>query len=284
MCPTDKAHARSVRQARGALRISSDALTTERHPPEAPIPQLLVAEQDDGVGRQHLHVALDHFLGLRMVMVILSHLKLAARFEEKQALDGFYFFNRKMIELAAELEKEEGASTRPSENQERCQDRHVPNGQAGTEMARAEAHQVSFCSRRMKPTPRTVWRSLRSNCPSSFRRRRTTCASITLSSGVCRAVSFQMSRASISRETTRPWLAKRYRSRSNSRAVSSTGWPPRMTHRCATSISRSASLSRCPASGCLPLLSRTRRRASSSGKASRIGPGWSAQDSKTAPH
>ena len=57
-------------------------------------------------------------------------------------------------------------------------------------------------SRTMNPTPRIVWMSLVGNSASSFRRSRAMCTSITLSSGVVRAVSFQTSRASVPRDTT----------------------------------------------------------------------------------
>src|SRR2546426_12804124 len=56
-------------------------------------------------------------------------------------------------------------------------------------------------SRRIKPTPRTVWMSLGKSW-STFFRRRVMWTSITLSSGVARDGSFHTSRVSISLETS----------------------------------------------------------------------------------
>ena len=83
-----------------------------------------------------------------------------------------------------------------------CQHARIPEGQARAHAPRGEPH--SCLPPSMNPTPRRVWRSFFSNGSSIFRRSRATETSITLSSGVARAATCQTSRASISRDTTRP--------------------------------------------------------------------------------
>ena len=68
----------------------------------------------------------------------------------------------------------------------------------------------------MNPTPRTVCSSFFSNGSSILRRSRAIVTSMTLSSGVARAVTRHTSRASISRDTTRPQWRSRYSRISNS--------------------------------------------------------------------
>src|SRR5262249_28262401 len=83
----------------------------------------------------------------------------------------------------------------------------VPQGEPGPQAQAAHPHPRS--ARRTKPTPRTVWSSLGSNGSSIFRRSRAMVTSITLSSGVARAVTRHTSRASISLDTTWPlWRSK----------------------------------------------------------------------------
>src|SRR5581483_5621498 len=87
------------------------------------------------------------------------------------------------------------------DQQNGCEPGHVPEGESRAHMLGAEAAH-DFSAFRTKPTPRTVWTSLVANPSSTLRRMRTMCTSMTLSRGVWRTVSFQTSRANISRETT----------------------------------------------------------------------------------
>src|SRR5262249_35998249 len=78
----------------------------------------------------------------------------------------------------------------------------------------------------MYPTPRTVCSSFLSCGSSILRRSRATVTSMTLSSGVARAVACHTSRANISRDTTVPLWRSRYSSISNSFPVRSMVSPP----------------------------------------------------------
>src|SRR4029434_4105919 len=115
----------------------------------------------------------------------------------------------------------------------------VPQRQLHADAMRSPPACHGSPSRSMKPTPRTVWINFTERSRSTLRRRRAMCTSMTLSSGVVRAVSFHTSRASVSRDTTCPSDRIRYSRRSDSRTVSSTGCPPRVTCRVLKSIARS---------------------------------------------
>src|SRR5262249_34451892 len=71
------------------------------------------------------------------------------------------------------------------------EDARVPQGEPRSETRIGDLHPRS--TRSTNPTPRTVWRSLGSSGSSIFRRRRATVTSITLSSGVARALTRQTS-------------------------------------------------------------------------------------------
>src|SRR5262249_33681023 len=113
-------------------------------------------------------------------------------------------------QLARQLPVQVLDETRPHEEEDggregtddERQDAGMPERQARPDAARDEPHAGG--PPRMKPTPRRVWRSFFSNGSSTFRRSRATVTSITLSSGVARAVTCHTSWASISRDTTRP--------------------------------------------------------------------------------
>src|SRR5262249_45080052 len=137
----------------------------------------------------------------------------------------------------------------------------MPEGEA-----HADARNHPCPPRTTNPTPRTVWSSLVSKWSSIFSRSRATVPSITLSSGVARAVTCHTSRASISRETTWPTWRSRYSRSSNSFTVSSTACPALVTRRVITSMVRSSSRSLSAGSG-RPRRSRARIRARSSGNA-----------------
>src|SRR5215467_3255710 len=106
-----------------------------------------------------------------------------------------------LVQRAVESPLDEEERTGGKDADDECQHAGMPQGETrphahGTWQAHAR------WLRRANPTPRTVCSSFVSNGSSIFRRRRATVTSITLSSGVARAVTRQTSRASISRETT----------------------------------------------------------------------------------
>src|SRR5205814_6976749 len=134
-----------------------------------------------------------------------------------------------LVELPMERDAHEQEGRSDVDGEHRGEDRDVPQREAGPDMAGPQAHGQEVESPIMNPTPRTVWISLGSAVSSTLRRRRAMCTSMTLSRGVARPVSFQTSRASISRESTRPPLRTRYSSSSNTRAVRSALRPSRDT-------------------------------------------------------
>src|SRR5205814_1079087 len=100
---------------------------------------------------------------------------------------------------------------------DRGQDAGVPERQARADAARAQHHGGS--EPRTNPRPRMVWMSFFAKGSSTLRRTRAMLTSMTLSSGVARAVTCQTSRASISRETTQVLWRRRYSTISDSLAV-----------------------------------------------------------------
>src|SRR6185295_11295068 len=178
------------------------------------------------------------------------------------------------LEVAAQLLVEDlgGAAAHVREDGARVDaedERHgrdVPQRQLQAHAVRSPPAPHGSPSRSRNPTPRTVWINFIDRSRSTLRRRRAMWTSMTLSSGVVRAVSFQTSRASVSRETTCPSYRIRYSSSSNSRTVSSTGCALRVTLRVTRSISRSPTDSR-GVSATRPRRTNARMRASSSAKA-----------------
>src|SRR5262249_36884349 len=174
-------------------------------------------------------------------------------------------------ELAPELLVQRGIEPGPDEQQnargedayDQRQHARVPQGQARADTEGTGHH----CARPSeKPTPRTVCSSFFSNGSSILRRSRATVTSMTLSSGVARAVTCQTSLASISRETTRPLCRRRYSRMSNSFTVRSRACDPREARRVTRSISRSSCCSLRIWSS-RPRRTSARIRASSSGRA-----------------
>src|SRR5690242_8488408 len=102
------------------------------------------------------------------------------------------------------------------------QDARMPQRETRPDAARAKGHRASPPS--TNPTPLIVRMSFFGKDSSTFRRSRAKVTSMTLSSGVARALTFQTSCASISRDTTRPWWRSRYSRMSYSFPVSSSSW------------------------------------------------------------
>src|SRR5262249_15098010 len=143
-----------------------------------------------------------------------------------------------VVEEAGPHEEEDARRKGPDDGR---QHRGMPERQARAHAEGGEPH--SCASPSMNPTPRRVCRSFFSKGSSILRRSRATVTSITLSSGVARAVTCHTSRASISRDTTRPRWRSRYSRSSNSFTVSSSGSPALVTRRVMTSMVRSSNCS-----------------------------------------
>src|SRR5438128_9965581 len=120
--------------------------------------------------------------------------------------------HRGPLEIAPQLlvEQLRCASTHITENRARIHGEHerhrgdVPQRELHAHAVRSPPAPHGSPSRSMKPTPRTVWINFTGRSTSTLRRRRAMWTSMTLSRGVVRAVSFQTSRVSVSRETTWP--------------------------------------------------------------------------------
>ena len=155
-------------------------------------------------------------------MVIVSERQSPLCVEGKQSFHRLQILNCVAYKLAGADPPKGGNRTRPeytSQNTTARADQTNHSAQAAF-VCECELQKAIYAgsSRSVKPTPRTVWSSFRSNPSSILRRSRAMCTSMTLSIGVARAVSFHTSRASISRDTTAPWFLSRYSRSSYSRA------------------------------------------------------------------
>src|SRR5256886_1267135 len=172
------------------------------------------------------------------------------------------------VQARIELLQQPCADQEEDGRRERADDqgeyRRVPERETRTNASRPQRHRGKGPSK--NPTPRMVWISFVGKGSSTLRRTRAMVTSITLSSGVARAVTCQTSRASISRETTVRCRRRRYSRISNSLAVRSSASAPRAAVRATRSITRS-SCSSFSTWSMRPRRSRARMRASSSANA-----------------
>src|SRR5262245_4093154 len=135
-------------------------------------------------------------------------------------------------DLAAELLVQPGVEARPDEQQnargknadDEREHARVPQRQPRAYGQRADSHSCPPPS--MYPTPRTVCSSFLSYGSSILRRSRAIVTSMTLSSGVARAIACHTSRVNISRDPTVPLWSRRYSRMSNSFAVRSSDFAP----------------------------------------------------------
>src|SRR5437899_4057754 len=172
------------------------------------------------------------------------------------------------VQARIELLQQPCADQEEDGRRERADDqgehRRVPERETRTNASRPQRHRGKGPSK--NPTPRMVWISFVGKGSSTLRRTRAMVTSMTLSSGVARAVTCQTSRASISRETTVRCRRRRYSRISNSLAVRSSASAPRAAVRATRSITRS-SCSSFSTWSMRPRRSRARMRASSSANA-----------------
>src|SRR5665213_3010686 len=145
---------------------------------------------------------------LRTRVVVLLQLQSALCVKIEQPLrshDFLHFVVENLMDENGALEPEYQGRVN---KQQDCQNRYIPKSKSGAQ-AQPQRSPHETGSLRQKPIPRTVCSSLTGYGSSIFLRRRAICTSITLSIGVNREVSCQMSFASISRETVRPRFSAR---------------------------------------------------------------------------
>src|SRR5262245_17286044 len=152
--------------------------------------------------------------------------------------DGRGFLAELRVQGGVEARRDEKQNPRGKYADDECQHARVPERQSRAHARRMDSHTSPPPS--MYPTPRTVCSSFLSYGSSILRRNRAIVTSMTLSSGVARAVACHTSRANISRDTTAPLWRRRYSSISNSFTVRSRGFAPLDTLCVTRSISRSS--------------------------------------------
>ena len=146
MHPADHAHAGSIRERSDRTEYPPTPSPAKGGPPSSRFPRRSLRKSTRAVGRKHFQEAIDHFFRFGMVVVVLAHLQLAAGREVEQTLHGFDFLNGEMIELAAQLPEQQRAGRAPGENQQPGQHRHVPQRQAHAQDASAAAGSRLFFS------------------------------------------------------------------------------------------------------------------------------------------
>jgi hypothetical protein len=147
-----------------------------------------------------LHETVLKQVRLRVRVVALFEAKCAMGVKVKQALYRLHILDLVMKYLPFKQNVLEDEDSRDVDREDAGKDSNEPNGNTSADVGGVKKLHCPG-SRRMKPTPRRVCRSLTGNGSSILRRRRVICTSITLSIGVKREVSRQTSFASISRET-----------------------------------------------------------------------------------